>query len=235
MNLARKKSVRLYQNVAEQIRTMILDGTLIPGDQLLPERQLAEKLGVSRSAVREALAFLSSQGFIKILPGSGTYIKKVKIDDVIAPFTNVVLQEIDNVYDLLEARLILETGVVKLAVKRANQTDLRVLEKLVKDMAIDIKTGHNNDESDSQFHFALVRATHNPVIINLMTVLMGLMKEYYGPSRKQLVEKQMDLWSKQHSHIYEAVRDGDENAAVVAITEHLNLTIDEFKKIKGLV
>lgn len=234
MDLARKKSTRLYKEVAEKIRAMILEGTLMPGDQLLPERQLTEKLGVSRSAIREALTYLVSQGLIEILPGSGTYVKKVKIDDVIMPFANIVLQEVNNVFDLLEARLILETSIAKLAVERADQTDLRVMEKLVKDMANDIKAGRNNDESDSQFHFALVRATHNPVIINLMTVLMGLMQQYYGPSRKQLVERQQDLWSQQHLRVYEAVKNGDSDEAVQAITEHLAMTITEFEKIQGL-
>ncbi len=76
MNITRKKRTRLYRDIVAQIRQLIQDGSLAPGDQLLPERQLAEKLGVSRSALREALTALDSMGMIDITPGGGAYIKK---------------------------------------------------------------------------------------------------------------------------------------------------------------
>lgn len=236
MDLTRKKRTRLYEEVVEKIRELILDGTLSPGDQLLPERQLAEKLGVSRSAVREALTALVSQGFLEITPGSGAYVKEVKIDDLIDPFATIILKEINDIFDLFEARLIIETGAARLAAQRAERTDLYDLHELVRDMENDVREGRNNDESDSQFHYSIARATHNPVILNLMTVLMGLMKEYYGPSRKKLVESQQGrhLWSQQHARVYEAIKNGDPEAAANAVTEHLNTTIIEFKKLQGL-
>lgn len=236
MDLTRKKRTRLYEDVVEQIRKLILEGALAPGDQLLPERQLAEKLGVSRSAVREALTSLVSLGLLEITPGSGAYVKEVKIDDLIEPLAAVMLKEIDNIFDLLEARLVLETGAARLAAARAERTDLYEMHEFVRDMENDVNEGRNTDESDSQFHFSVVRASHNPVILNLMTVLMGLMKEYYGPSRKKLVElrKDRDMWSRQHKETYEAIKAGDPEGAAAAVTRHLNTTISELKKLQGM-
>ncbi len=234
MDLTRKKRTRLYAEVVEKIRRMILDGVLAPGDQLLPERQLAEKLGVSRSAVREALTALVSQGFLEITPGSGAYVKEVKIDDLIGPFATIILKEINNIIDLFEARLILESGAARLAAQRAERTDLYDLHELVREMEADVREGRNNDDSDSQFHFSVVRAAHNPVILNLMTVLMGLMNDYYGPIRKKLVESQIHLWPEQHSLVYEAIKNGDSEAAANAVTAHLESSMAVFNKLQGI-
>lgn len=236
MELARQKRIRLYELVVEQIRQLIVEGALAPGDQLLPERQLAEKLGVSRSAVREALTVLASQGVLVITPGSGAFVKEVKIDDLIDPFATIILKEIDGVFDLLEARLVLETGAARLAATRADRADIYDLHELVREMENDVRAGQNTDESDSQFHFSVVRATHNPIILNMMTVLMGLMKDYYGPSRHKLVEQQQNrkLWSEQHARVYEAVKNRDGEAAAAAVAEHLLTTIQELKRLQGL-
>lgn len=236
MDLTRKKRTRLYEEVAEKIRRLIQDGTLAIGDQLLPERQLAETLGVSRSAVREALTSLVSQGLLEITPGSGAYVKEVNINDLIEPFANIVLKEIDGIFDLLEARLVMESGAARIAAKLADRADLYSMHELVCSMENDVKEGRNTDESDSEFHFSVVRATHNPVLQNLMTVLMGLMKEYYGPSRQKLVEHQENrqLWSQQHGRVYEAIKNGDAEAAAAAVSDHLNTSIQELKKLQGI-
>lgn len=235
MDLTRKKRTRLYEDVVEQIRKLIVDGTLAPGDQLLPERQLAEKLGVSRSAVREALTSLVSLGLLEITPGSGAYVKETKIDDLIDPLASIMLKEINDVFDILEARQVLETGAAHLAAQRAERTDLYELHEFLRDMENDVSEGRDTDESDSQFHFSVVRASHNTVLINLMTVLMGLMKEYYGPSRKRLVENRQyrEMWALQHTEIYEAIKNGDPENATDAVAKHLDTTIKEFRRLQG--
>lgn len=236
MDLTRKKRTRLYEDVVEQIKKLIADGTLAPGDQLLPERQLAEKLGVSRTAVREALTSLASLGLLEITPGSGAYVKDTKIHDLIDPLASVMLKEINGIFDILEARQVLETGAAALAAKRAERADLYELQELLRDMENDLNEGRDTDESDSQFHFSVVRASHNTVIINLMTVLMGLMKEYYEPSRKKLVESQehRKMWAEQHAKIYEAIKNGNPDVATDAVAKHLDTTIEEFRRLQGM-
>lgn len=236
MDLTRKRRTRLYEDVAEKIRNLIVSGNLSPGDQLLPERQLAEKLGVSRSAVREALTALVSQGLLEITPGSGAFVREVQIEDLIDPFANVVLKEIKDIFDLLEARIILEGGAARLAAERADGADLYYMHELILDMEKDVEEGRSTDESDSEFHYCVARSSHNPVVIHLMAVLMGLMKEYYGPSRKRLVEmeKNRHLWSRQHVQIYEAIKNKDPERAAQAVEEHLQTTIAELRKLKGV-
>lgn len=236
MDLTRKKRTRLYEDVVEQIRKLIVEGTLAPGDQLLPERQLAEKLGVSRSAIREALTSLVSLGLLEITPGSGAYVKQTKIDDLIDPLASIILKEINGIFDLLEARMVLETGAARLAAENAERTDLYELNEFLRDMENDVNEGRNTDESDSQFHFSVVRASHNPVLINMMTVLMGLMKDYYGPSRQKLVESRQNrhTWSQQHTEIYEAIKNGDSEGAAKAVTKHLDTASEQLRKLQGM-
>ncbi|MCZ7664721.1 MAG: GntR family transcriptional regulator [Thermoleophilia bacterium] len=109
-DLVRKRKARLYESIVEQIEALIREKTLAPGDQLLPERQLAEQLGVSRAAVREALTALAARGLIEITPGGGAYVREARIESLIDPLATVMLKERDNVFDLLEARRILEVG-----------------------------------------------------------------------------------------------------------------------------
>lgn len=236
MDLTRKKRTRLYEDVAEKIRKLIVSGNLTPGDQLLPERQLAEKLGVSRSAIREALTALVSQGLLEVTPGSGAYVKEVRIEDLIDPFATIVLKEINDIFDLLEARLILEAGAARLAAQRADRADLYCMYELIQDMENDVQQGRSTDESDSEFHYCVARSAHNPVVVHLMAVLIGLMKDYYGPSRKKLVERQeeRDLWSKQHIQIYEAIKNRNQEDAGKAVEKHLLTTIEELRKLEGV-
>lgn len=234
MDLSRKKRTRVYTEVVEQIRKLIADGVLAPGDQLLPERQLAEKLGVSRTAVREALTALVSLGFLEITPGSGAYVKEVRIDDLIDPLATIMLKERKNVFDLLEARMILETGTARLAALRAQRTDLYELNELTHEMDMDVTEGRNTDESDSQFHFCVARASYNPVLVNLMTVLMDMMRACYSPARKKLVEREdeRDMWFKQHYRVYEAIKARDPEAAAAAMSDHLESTIRELRELQ---
>ena len=93
VEIVRKKRERVYEQIVEQIQQLIRDKVLSPGDQLLPERQLAEKLGVSRAALREALTVLVSRGLIEITPGGGAHVRESSIEDLVDPLAAVMLKE----------------------------------------------------------------------------------------------------------------------------------------------
>lgn len=231
MDIKRKKRTRLYRDIIAQIKQLIQDGSLAPGDQLLPERQLAEKLGVSRSALREALSALDSMGLIEITPGGGAYIKKVSLENMVEPLASIMLREKENVFDLLEARKILETELVKLAAERASKTDLYQIREAAVEMFNDVKNNRDADESDINFHLAIAKATQNTVLYDIMTMLSGLMKEAYGPSRKELLKGPIKTWCEQNFEIYEAIKRKDPDLASQVIEKHLQFAEDELKRL----
>lgn len=233
MDVSRKKRTRLYRIVVDQIRQLIQDGSLTPGDQLLPERQLAEKLGVSRSALREALTALDSMGLIEITPGGGAYIKEISIESLAEPVAAIMLKERESVLDLLEARKILEVEIVKLAAQRASKSDLNQIWEAANEMKEDIKNNRDADESDVNFHLSIARASQNSVLYNLMSMLSGLMKEAYGPSRKELIldPEKTQIWCEQNQAIFEAIKNNDPDKASQIIREHLQLAEDKLREL----
>ncbi|WP_347489968.1 FadR/GntR family transcriptional regulator [Desulfoscipio sp. XC116] len=231
MDIKRKKRTRLYREIVLQIKQLIQEGSLAPGDQLLPERQLAEKLGVSRSALREALSALDSMGLIEITPGGGAYIRKIGVESVIEPLAGIMLKEKESVFDLLEARKILEVEIVKLAAERASKSDLYQIREAATDMYNDVQNNRNADESDVNFHLSIAQATQNSVLYDIMVMLSGLMKEAYGPSRRELLKGPIKIWCEQNFQMYEAIKNKDPKAAAQIIKEHLQIAEDELKRL----
>lgn len=233
MNIIRKKRTRLYREIVAQIRQLIQEGSLSPGDQLLPERQLAEKLGVSRSALREALTALDSMGLIDITPGGGAYIKKIGVESLIDPLAAILLKEKESVYELLEARKIIEVQIARLAAERATKPDLYQIKEAATEMYNDATNNRDAGESDLNFHLSIARATQNSVLYSIMSMLSGLMREAYVPSRNELLKDpvQTRMWCEQNFQIYEAIKNGDPDTASALIKEHIRMAEERLRLI----
>ncbi|GAB4255743.1 MAG: FadR/GntR family transcriptional regulator [Thermoleophilia bacterium] len=231
----RKRKARLYESIVERIEALIREKTLAPGDQLLPERRLAEQLGVSRAAVREALTALAARGLIEITPGGGAYVREARIESLIDPLASVMLKERENVFDLLEARRIVEVGVARLAAERARETDLALIQAAAVEMRDCIREGQAADEADVAFHLLIAEATHNPVLSSLMTMLSGLMREAYGPSRRRLLDdpERCEIFVREHMELYEALRDHDPERAGCLMEEHLAVATEALRRLNG--
>src|SRR5438046_9612667 len=104
MSIAPIKSTRIYQEIVRQVKAMIAEGRLKSGDQLPPERDLAEKFVVSRTSVREALRALESLGLIEIRPGEGTFVREVSIDALVEPLALLLPSHREAIVELLDAR-----------------------------------------------------------------------------------------------------------------------------------
>lgn len=236
MKLSQKKRTRLYEGIVEQIQTLIRDNVLSPGDQLLPERQLAEKLGVSRTAVREALTALASKGMIEITPGGGAYVKKISIESLIEPLASIMLQEHESVNHLIEVRKILEKEIVKLAALRAKSIDLFRIREAAIAMQQDVEQGLDADEADVCFHLAIAQAAGNPIVYKIMSMLSGLMKEAYGPSRKYLLKDgdMAKMFVDQNFKIYEAIKNNNAEEASALMFQHLTIAETILKNLEKI-
>lgn len=218
----------------EQIGGLIRTGALAPGDPLLTERQLADKLGVSRTAVREALKVLVSRGLISITPGGGAHVTEMSLEKLIDPLAMAVLGERQNVHNLVEARRILEAGSARLAARRAEPADLYEIRQAAQEMNEAMLAGESSEEADYAFHLAIARASHNTVLLSIMNMISGPMKEVYSPSRTRLLEnrEQLATYCLQDSAILEAIECRDEGRAAELMVEHLRLVEEELHRVE---
>jgi GntR family transcriptional repressor for pyruvate dehydrogenase complex len=123
------KQDKLYKKIVEQIKNLIMEGNLKPGERLPPERDLAEKLNVSRVAVREALLTLEFMGLIEIKRGSGVFIPEELQPELVLNSIDFALNFKENIIeDLVEVRQVLETKMAGLAAK--NVIFFRILNQL---------------------------------------------------------------------------------------------------------
>jgi GntR family transcriptional regulator, transcriptional repressor for pyruvate dehydrogenase complex len=180
------RSGRLYEQIVEQIEQRIVDGELRLGDQLPPERDLAEQFGVSRTAVREAVKALREKGLVKIEPGRGTFVTN-RTSRAMRHSLGLMVKigSADSAADLVEVREILEPEIAARAAERASEENLAALREAVATMeaALD-KTDTFNPanaetfiEADLDFHLALAEATQNVLIPTLLDSIIDLLRK----------------------------------------------------------
>ncbi len=216
------KRRRLSDEVSAEIQTRIASGELRSGDKLPPERELAQSLGVSRGAVREALRTLERTGLVSLQAGSrgGAFIGQGNPGLIGDSFRNLYQLGSVSLDDLTEARQWLEQTVVRIVARRATQKDFAVLEANVDEAERLFKAKRYDDKIDVHidFHNLLARATHNSVMIMLMGALMEVMRDFahaVGGERN-------DLTIKARRRLLERLRKRDADGAATAMAEHLD-------------
>lgn len=223
MELQPIKTRKIYEEIVEQIRKLVTSGELKPGDRLPSERDLAEHLQVSRASVREALSALQMLGLLDARSGEGTYIREVNIESLVAPLAWALYMEKDTVFELLEVRKIFEVQAVALAAERANSEDCQEMEDALHKMYQDLQTENLGEQADHQFHFAIVRATHNKIFIHLMSVLSDTMERTLKVSRNKLYDGR-DVPRRlyeEHVLIYKAIQSKEISRASELMYSHL--------------
>lgn len=226
-------NIRNYQIIVNKIKDLLIAGKLAPGDKLLSERKLAEELNVSRTSVREAFKVLNSLGIVEIKPKGGTYIKEVSLKTVIEPLAIMIHQDRENIINLMEARIILETAAAKLAAKRATKTDLYKIREDALEVYDSIQNKEPADQADINFHIHVVDASHNSILSDLITIISTLMKKYYIPYRHMLLNKGKSglVYAQQHLEIYEAIKNKEEEKAGEIMYQHLIKAQKEIEKL----
>jgi GntR family transcriptional regulator, transcriptional repressor for pyruvate dehydrogenase complex len=224
MNYKKIKPKKIYEEVAEAIYEMIRSGQIKPGDKLDSVQQLAENFQVGRSAIREALTSLRALGLVDMKHGEGTYVKEFETDQITFPLSTAILMNKDDIAHLLEVRKIIEIGSAAAAANKRTSQHLASMERALEEM----KGAHGDEElgekADLQFHLALAEASQNPLLMNLMSQVSGLMGETMKETRRVwLFSKQTSLERlyDEHLAIYEAVKDQDEERARNFMLVHL--------------
>ena len=214
------RTSRLYEQIVQQIEESILKGDLKPGDQLPAERELAQRFGVSRTAVREAVKALREKGLVEAYSGRGTFITDGTSQAVRQSLDLMVkIGQPEGSTHLAEVRAILEPEIAALAALRAQESDLVVMRDAVAVMDRSQRDPDAYIEADLDFHLALAEAASNPLILSLIDSIVGLLREQRlrifnvpgGPERGQF----------HHKHILQAVERRDGDKAREAMRAHL--------------
>jgi GntR family transcriptional regulator, transcriptional repressor for pyruvate dehydrogenase complex len=230
------KTRKIYEEIVEQIRELVARGELKPGDRLPSERDLVERLQVSRASIREALSALEMMGLLEVRSGEGTYVRKLGSESVVAPLAWMITMEKGTVLELLEVRKILEVQAVGLAALHADELDLKELSEALDDMRNDLSnTSSGGEQADLRFHFAITRATKNKILVRLMDTISDLMQHVLKTSRCKLYQGKYtpSLLFQEHIVIYEAIKQKDSKRASDLMLRHLTGVEEEI--IKGFI
>lgn len=211
---------RLYEQIVQQVEESIHKGTLKPGDQLPPERELAQQFGVSRTAVREAVKALREKGLVEAYPGRGTFIMDEASYSIRLSLDRMMkLGQAEGSGYLVEVREILEPEIAALAAARAGEDDLAAMREAVAVMNDSKKDPDAFIEADLDFHLALAEAAANPLILSLIDSIVGLLREQR--MRIFQVEGGPERGQYHHKRILEAIEHRDPAGAREAMKAHL--------------
>jgi GntR family transcriptional repressor for pyruvate dehydrogenase complex len=226
---------KLADSIAHHLERLILEGSLRPGEQLLPERELATRFDVSRPSLREALDKLEARGLLVSERGGSTRVAPLLGEGFTAPIREILTARPETVFDYLEFRRLVEGAATGLAALRATDVDRAGLERrfavLEAAHAADDRT--TEAEAGADFHLALYEASHNLVMLHVMRALSDLLCHDVFYSRAILYRRQAvrDLMLDQHRAILDAVLAGDEAAARAAAWSHIDFTRDALRHI----
>ncbi len=212
----------LHKEVAEIISERIICGEYPPNTFLPPERELCQRMGVSRTVIREAIKLLESSGLVHISRGHGTMVLEARHESVSRPLKILLRRKNNSVRDLLEVRKILEVGIAGLAAERRTRDNLRRMEHTIHVMQAKPGEPEGYIDADLEFHAEMARATQNPTFSIILELLQELLREsrvasFSGP-------RMVLLRARQHEKIYEMVRSSDPPGAQAAMAQHLSAT-----------
>jgi GntR family transcriptional repressor for pyruvate dehydrogenase complex len=209
------------EQVVVQIREMIRQGKLKPGDRLPPERELAKHLGISRASLRHGLRFLAAVGVLNSRHGSGTYIAHGP--PVLKSESLQMLADLHGFSydDMFEARKVLEVALAELAAQKAKDEHLAVIAEEVAEMYAALDNPQEYLVHDIRFHRAVAAACGNQILSALMNMVSATMYE----NRRATVEQARDLResAEMHRRIYRMIRARNPKEAGALMKEHLTL------------
>ncbi|TCP20651.1 GntR family transcriptional regulator [Scopulibacillus darangshiensis] len=214
---------RVYHEVIEQIMSAIERGDIHPGSKFPSERQLAEKLSVSRTTIKEAISVMESSGTVIVRPGVGTFLREVNTEDILHRLNIVIQNHTLNIVELMEIRQAIEGSAAYFAALRATEGELLELETKYHDLAASVHQEKLAAEEDYAFHMTILTMAKNDLMVNMMNLLSERLKKGLVESRTETLGKKgkATIVLEEHKVIAEAIAAGDCGAAREAMWHHL--------------
>lgn len=203
--------------IATTLKRAILGGELMRNERLPAERMLAERYGVSRGTVREALQRLQKERLVDIRPGSGAYVTTPDAGPAPLPIESA------RPLELMDARFALEPHMCRLAVLHADRADFERMEQLMKRMETSFGDPMEFADADAAWHQALAESTGNNLLIGILNQISSVrnLDEWTRMRRLTLNEPTIAKYNAQHRQILNAIRAREPERAAVLMKEHL--------------
>lgn len=234
------KRRRLSDEIADKIKTLILDGAWGNGERLPPERELAERFGVSRPSLREAIHSLVATGLLRSQHGGGTYVADEVGNSFRDPLQAILLSSPDAQRDLLEFRHMVEGACSFYAAQRATAADRQRLTAAFERL----KAHHTHPESaddgseesaDAHFHLVIAEASHNAILLHTMRntydVIGNEVRVNFGGMFSDGSGARDDLM-QQHQALYDAIMEGRARDALDAAHAHIRYVQDTLLRLE---
>ena len=219
-----KKQKKAYKIVIDYIKQQIRNRELMIGELLPPERELSEKLGVSRNSVREALKILSVIGVISSRQGAGNYVSCDFVHYLVDTFSMMfILGELD--YDQInQIRIGLEMQAYALAVKYADNSEILQMQEYVEKL----DRSQNEEENtlwDKKIHYAIAKASRNVLIQNILNALSEVMDVFIEDMRREILrtEERKEMLQKFHKQMVEYLIKRDAKNGQKALMQHFEM------------
>jgi len=224
------KHIKVSDEIVQQVKTLISQGRLKPGDRLPPERELVKEFGVSRPSLREALNSLVGMGFLEVR-GKRTFIKSVASESMQNPLSLLIKADTQKIFDLIEVRKAVEAMGAFHAAQRASEEDVKQLEGIIEEMRKAFEEGQFWEKQDADFHLGIAQATHNTIQAHVMSTIYDLLRESVARVFKDRskVKKLLD----QHYRIFNAIKSHSPDKARERTLDHLNYVESEVKASTG--
>ncbi|MDU8925585.1 GntR family transcriptional regulator [Pasteurellaceae bacterium LIM206] len=213
---------RTYIKIGNQLKKEIEQNIYKIGDRLPTEREISEKLGVSRTIVREAMVMLEVEQLVEVKKGSGVYVKNTP-QNLTHQLQEENLPDVGP-FELLQARQLLESSIVEFAAKQANKKDIAHLRAILDKEKALLEKDLDDYTADEEFHLAIAEITQNDVLIKLQQQLWQY--RFNNPMWNQLhtriLQKDLHyLWIEDHEKILVAIQKKSPSLAKKAMWQHL--------------
>lgn len=217
---------KLSQSVIRQIELLILRGILRPGERLPSEREMSDRLGVSRPSLREAVAELQDMGLLTAKANAGIFVADVLGSGFSPALTELFARHDQAVFDYIEFRRDMEGLAAERAARLGSDTDLAVVDAIFSKMEIAHKKRNPSDEAqiDAEFHLAIIEASHNVIMLHMMRTMYQLLREGVFYNRQVMFQQRTTRSNllEQHRAINSALQARDGAAARAAVEAHMD-------------
>jgi GntR family transcriptional repressor for pyruvate dehydrogenase complex len=221
---------KISQTVVRQIEQLILRGILKPGERLPSERELSERLSVSRPSLREALAELQASGLLTSRAGSGVFVGDVLGSAFSETLVRLFSSHDEAVFDYIDFRRDMEGLAAHRAATVGSDTDLNITDAIFMKMEAAHAKRNPAEEAalDADFHLSIIEASHNVIMLHMMRSMYQLLQEGVFYNRQVMFKQRTtrDMLLDQHRAINDALQARDAEGARTAVEQHLGFVED---------
>ncbi len=232
MPFLKVQTEKLSHSVVRQIEQLILRGILRPGERLPSERDMADKLGVSRPSLRDAIGDLADRGLLTARPGAGVFVADVLGSAFSEALIRLFATHEEAVFDYIAFRRDMEGLAAERAARLGSETDLKVIDTIFAKMEAAHQKRNPSDEAqlDAEFHMAIIEASHNVIMLHMLRSMFDLLRQGVFYNRQMMFRNRMtrDQLLDQHRAMNSAVQARDPVGARAAVTAHLDYVEQAF-------